>query len=46
MLKATAGGGGKGMRAVWKEDGVLKAWGRCSSGICSSFGNDGDIWRS
>jgi acetyl-CoA carboxylase biotin carboxylase subunit len=25
MLKATAGGGGKGMRAVWKED-LLKAW--------------------
>ena len=26
MLKATAGGGGKGMRAVWKEDELLKAW--------------------
>src|SRR6056300_473711 len=26
MLKATAGGGGKGMRAVWKEDDLKKAW--------------------
>ena len=26
MLKATAGGGGKGMRAVWKEEELLKAW--------------------
>jgi acetyl-CoA carboxylase biotin carboxylase subunit len=26
MLKATAGGGGKGMRAVWKEEDLLKAW--------------------
>jgi biotin carboxylase len=24
MLKATAGGGGKGMRAVWKEEDLLK----------------------
>jgi acetyl-CoA carboxylase biotin carboxylase subunit len=26
MLKATAGGGGKGMRAVWKDEDLLKAW--------------------
>ena len=26
MLKATAGGGGKGMRAVWKESELSKAW--------------------
>jgi acetyl-CoA carboxylase biotin carboxylase subunit len=25
MLKA-AGGGGKGMRAVWKDEDLLKAW--------------------
>ena len=26
MLKATAGGGGKGMRAVWKVEDLQKAW--------------------
>ncbi len=26
MLKATAGGGGKGMRAVWKKEDLRKAW--------------------
>ena len=26
MLKATAGGGGKGMRLVWKEDDLKDAW--------------------
>ncbi|HLU81541.1 MAG TPA: biotin carboxylase N-terminal domain-containing protein, partial [Flavobacteriaceae bacterium] len=26
MLKATAGGGGKGMRAVWKEEKLKAAW--------------------
>jgi acetyl-CoA carboxylase biotin carboxylase subunit len=26
MLKATAGGGGKGMRAIWKEEDLQKAW--------------------
>ena len=26
MLKASAGGGGKGMRAVWKEDQLEDAW--------------------
>ena len=26
MLKATAGGGGKGMRAVWKKEDLKNAW--------------------
>ena len=26
MMKATAGGGGKGMRAIWKEEELEKAW--------------------
>jgi acetyl-CoA carboxylase biotin carboxylase subunit len=26
LCLATAGGGGKGMRAVWKEEDLLKAW--------------------
>ena len=26
MLKASAGGGGKGMRAVWKEADLEDAW--------------------
>jgi acetyl-CoA carboxylase biotin carboxylase subunit len=33
MLKATAGGGGKGMRAVWKDEDLLKAWDGASSRI-------------
>ncbi|MNK24476.1 Biotin carboxylase [compost metagenome] len=41
MLKATAGGGGKGMRAVWKEDELLKAWESARQEAAASFGNDG-----
>lgn len=41
MLKATAGGGGKGMRAVWKEDDLLKAWESARQEASASFGNDG-----
>ena len=41
MLKATAGGGGKGMRAVWKEEDLLKAWESASQEAATSFGNDG-----
>ena len=26
MLKATAGGGGKGMRAIWEKEGLRKGW--------------------
>ena len=41
MLKATAGGGGKGMRAVWKEEDLLKAWESARQEASASFGNDG-----
>lgn len=41
MLKATAGGGGKGMRAVWKHDELLKAWEGAKQEAAASFGNDG-----
>ena len=41
MLKATAGGGGKGMRAVWKVEDLLKAWESARQEAAASFGNDG-----
>lgn len=41
MLKATAGGGGKGMRAVWKEDELKKAWDSARQEAGAAFGNDG-----
>ncbi|RZJ53167.1 MAG: acetyl-CoA carboxylase biotin carboxylase subunit [Flavobacterium sp.] len=41
MLKATAGGGGKGMRAVWKEEELLKAWESARQEASAAFGNDG-----
>ncbi|WP_281297981.1 acetyl-CoA carboxylase biotin carboxylase subunit [Flavobacterium limnophilum] len=41
MLKATAGGGGKGMRAVWKEEELLKAWEGARQESAAAFGNDG-----
>lgn len=41
MLKATAGGGGKGMRAVWKEEDLRKAWDSAKQEAAASFGNDG-----
>jgi acetyl-CoA carboxylase biotin carboxylase subunit len=41
MLKATAGGGGKGMRAVWKEEDLQKAWESARQEASASFGNDG-----
>jgi len=40
MLKATAGGGGKGMRAVWKEEDLLKAWEGARQESAAAFGND------
>ena len=40
MLKATAGGGGKGMRAVWKKDGLKNAWDAARQEAKASFGND------
>ena len=41
MIKAHAGGGGKGMRAVWKEDGFLDLWESAKQEAKASFGNDG-----
>ena len=41
MLKATAGGGGKGMRAVSKEKDLQKAWESARQEASASFGNDG-----
>ena len=40
MLKATAGGGGKGMRAVWSEDDLLGAWEGARQESKAAFAND------
>ena len=41
MMKATAGGGGKGMRAVWKDEDLFKAWESARQEAAAAFGNDG-----
>lgn len=41
MMKATAGGGGKGMRIVWKEDELEQAWESARTEAAAAFGNDG-----
>lgn len=41
MLKATAGGGGKGMRAVWKKEDLQDAWDSARQEAKAAFGNDG-----
>lgn len=41
MMKATAGGGGRGMRAIWKEDELEKAWESARQEAAAAFGNDG-----
>ena len=40
MLKATAGGGGKGMRAVWDEEALRDAWDSARQESKAAFGND------
>lgn len=40
MLKASAGGGGKGMRAVWKAEGLKDAWDSAKQESKAAFGND------
>ena len=40
MLKASAGGGGKGMRAVWKEEDLKDAWDSARQESKAAFGND------
>jgi acetyl-CoA carboxylase biotin carboxylase subunit len=41
IIKATAGGGGKGMRVVWKEDEIEKAYNDAKMEAGASFKNDG-----
>ena len=41
MMKATAGGGGKGMRAIWVPSELEKAWESARQEALASFGNDG-----
>jgi len=41
MIKATAGGGGKGMRQVWKEEDMEAAWDATRAESAAAFGNDG-----
>ena len=40
MLKASAGGGGKGMRAVWKKEDLKNAWESARQESKAAFGND------
>ncbi|MBE7641495.1 acetyl-CoA carboxylase biotin carboxylase subunit [Salegentibacter sp. BLCTC] len=40
MLKATAGGGGKGMRAVWKEEDLQAAWDSARQESAAAFDNN------
>ena len=40
MLKASAGGGGKGMRAVWKKENLKDAWDSARQESKAAFGND------
>ena len=41
ILKATAGGGGKGMRVVWEESEIEKSFGAAKQEAAASFKNDG-----
>lgn len=41
MMKATAGGGGKGMREIFKEEELEKAWESARQEAAAAFGNDG-----
>ena len=41
ILKATAGGGGKGMRIVWEESEMEAAWDGTRAESAAAFGNDG-----
>ena len=40
MLKASAGGGGKGMRAVWKPEDLKEAWDAARQESKAAFGNN------
>ncbi|MGS0747755.1 acetyl-CoA carboxylase biotin carboxylase subunit [Halpernia sp. GG3] len=41
MIKATAGGGGKGMRAVWKPEDLKEMWDSAIQEAVAAFGNGG-----
>ena len=41
MLKATAGGGGKGMRLVWEQEDLKDSWDSARQESKAAFGNDG-----
>lgn len=41
MMKATAGGGGKGMRAIMEENELQGAWDSARREAAAAFGNDG-----
>ena len=41
ILKATAGGGGRGMRVVWKDEEFEAAWDSARAESGAAFGNDG-----
>ncbi len=41
IIKATAGGGGKGMRVIWKPAEFEAAWDSAKQEARASFGNDG-----
>lgn len=41
ILKATAGGGGKGMKVVWEEENLEEAWETTRREAGAAFGNDG-----
>src|ERR1700752_971051 len=39
IIKATAGGGGKGMRIIWKEEDFLALWDSATAEASAAFGN-------
>ena len=41
MMKATAGGGGRGMREIWNIEDLDKAWESARQEAAAAFGNDG-----
>ncbi|MCX7650871.1 MAG: acetyl-CoA carboxylase biotin carboxylase subunit [Flavobacteriales bacterium] len=41
IIKATAGGGGKGMRVIWDADQLKKNWDTARNEARAAFGNDG-----
>ena len=41
MIKATAGGGGKGMRAIWSKEELRESWDSTIQEALAAFGNGG-----